>query len=157
MRAACSASRPSVGGSAVTPIWRNSFAIVRTSMRYGTLVSRKGCSLRSAAHMIGSAAFFAPEMLISPSSGRPPRMRSLSTGAPLLGGQGLHRQRMNLFAHAIAERGVDHLVALHAVLAGEARCHDQRLEMLAVADHLHVLARELGFDALLDAFGGDHQ
>src|SRR2546425_12491445 len=101
--------------------------MVRTSMSCGTLESRKGCSLSSAAHMIGSAAFFAPETRTSPSSGRPPRMRSLSTGAPLLRRERAHRQRVDLLAHALAERGVDELVALHPAAAGEFGGDDERL------------------------------
>ena len=37
-----------------------------------TLVRVSGFAVSSAAHMIGSAAFFAPEMRISPSSGGRP-------------------------------------------------------------------------------------
>src|SRR3954471_20028088 len=157
MRAACSTALPCAGGSAVTPIWRSSLAIVRTSMRYGTLLRRSGCSLSSAAHMMGSAAFFAPEMRTSPSSGRPPRMRSLSTGAPLFRGQRAHGERVDLLAHAAAERGVHHLVALHAALAREPGGDHHGLEVLAVADHLDVLALQVRFDALLDAVRRDHQ
>src|SRR5882672_5067039 len=128
--------RPSAGGSAATPIWRRSLAMVRTSISCGTLERRSGCALRSAAHMIGSAAFFAPETRTSPSSGRPPRMRSLSTGAPFLRSERAHRKRVDLLAHALAERGIDQLVALHAAAAGKFRRNDERLEMLAVARHL---------------------
>src|SRR6266850_603791 len=157
MRAAWSPRRPSTGGSAATPIWRRSLAIVRTSMSCGTLESRSGLSVSSAAHMIGSAAFFAPETRTSPSSGRPPRMRSLSTSAPLLGRKGAHRQGVDLLAHALAERRIDALVALHPAAAGELRGHDHRLEVLAVADHLDVLAGQPRFDALFDAVRRDHQ
>src|SRR3989442_2316064 len=157
MRAACSTIRPSEGGSAATPIWRSSFAMVRTSMSCGTLESRSGCELSSAAHMIGSAAFFAPETRTSPSSGRPPRMRSLSTGAPLLRRERAHGQRVNLLAHALAERRIDQLVALHAAAAGELGGDDERLEMLTVARHLDVLAGEPGLDSLLYAFRRNHQ
>jgi hypothetical protein len=38
----------------------------------------------------------------------------------LFRGQGLHRQRVDLFAHAVAEGGVDDLVALDAALARKA-------------------------------------
>src|SRR5688500_9941279 len=107
--------------------------------------------------MIGSAAFFAPDTRTSPSSGRPPWMRSLSTRARLLRRQRAHRERVDLLAHPVAECGIDELVALHAVLPGEIGRHDDRLEMLAVADHLDVLAGEFRLDALLDAVGSDHQ
>src|SRR3954464_1688523 len=106
--------------------------------------------------MMGSAAFLAPEICTSPSSGRPPRMRSLSTGAPLLRRQRSHRQRMDLLAHAIPEGPVHELVALHAVLTSKIGRDDQRLEMLAVTDHLQVIAGQPGGDALLDAVGGNH-
>src|SRR5438132_6900058 len=136
MRAARSAKRPSASGDSSTPIWRRSFAMVRTSMSCGTLASRSGSTLRSAAHIIGSAAFFAPETCTSPSSGTPPWMRSLSSGAPLLRRERAHRQRVDLLAHAIAERRIDELVALHAAAPGKFVGDDQCLEMLAVAHHL---------------------
>src|SRR3954469_3860192 len=128
MRAACKVMRPSAGGSAATPIWRSSFAMVRVSIRCGTFDRRSGLSVRSAAHMMGSAAFFAPDTRTSPSSGRPPRMRSLSTGAELLGRQRAHGKCVDLLAHALAERGIDQLMALHAVAAGELAGDDDRLE-----------------------------
>ena len=53
--------------------------MVVTSRRCGTLSTCSGSEVRSAAHMMGSAAFFAPEMGISPCSGTPPSMTSLST------------------------------------------------------------------------------
>src|SRR5204863_3902699 len=103
--------------STSTPICARSFAMVEISIRRGTLASLSGFSVSSAAQRIGSAAFFAPEIRISPSRRCPPSIFSLSS-APLLGSQGLHRQRVDLLAHAVAERGVDLLVALHAVLSG---------------------------------------
>src|SRR3954466_5673167 len=119
MRAACSVIRPSAGGSASTPLCRGSFALGRPSMRPGTLASRSGFSLRSAAHMIGSAAFFAPEMRTSPSSGRPPVILSLSIRLPLLGRERAHGQGVDFLAHALAQRGIYQLMALDAALAGE--------------------------------------
>src|ERR1700694_3774083 len=110
-----------------TPIWARSFAMVATSMSCGTLDSARGRALSSAAHMIGSAAFFAPETRTSPSSDRPPRMRSLSTGAPLLGRQRAHGQRMDLLAHPLTERAIDELVPLHAAAPAELRRDDERL------------------------------
>src|SRR5882724_615595 len=157
MRAACSVMRPSAGGSAATPIRRSSFAMVRTSISCGTFDSRKGCAVRRAAHMIGNAAFFAPDTRSSPSRVRPPRMRSLSIGAPLLRRQRAHGERVDFVAHALAERAINQLVALHPVAPGELRRNDQRLEVLPVARHLDVLAGKPGFDALLDAFRRDHQ
>jgi hypothetical protein len=64
---------------------------------------------------------------------------------------------VDLLAHAFAERGVDELMALHAVAAGELVRDDQRLEVLPVADHFDVLAGERALDALLDAVRRDHQ
>src|SRR5258706_12217276 len=149
--------RPADGAWAATPIWGSSFAMVRTSMGSGTLARRSRSPVRSAAHMIGSAAFFAPEMRTSPSSGTPPRMRSLSTGAPFLRRQRAHRERVDLLAHAIAERRIDQLMALHTGAPGELRRDDERLEMLAVAHDFDMLAGEPGLNALLDAFRCDHQ
>ena len=67
---------------------------------------------------------------------------------PLRGRQRLHRQRVDLLAHAVAERGVDELVLLDARQARERVRDDHRLEMRAVAAHLDVLAGEPGFDAM---------
>src|SRR6185503_16770332 len=121
-----------------TPMRPRSCSSVPTSRRRGTFDSRSGSSVSSAAHMMGSAAFLAPETLSSPESGRPPVMTSLSTALaalrrPLRGSKRHHRERVDFLAHAIAERRVDELVPLHAALALERRAHDQRLEMLAVA------------------------
>src|SRR5687768_11396496 len=131
--------------------------MVAMSMRRGTLLSASGFAVSSAAHMIGRAAFFAPDTAISPSSGRPPLMRSLSIGFPLLRGEGAHRQRVDLLAHALAQRGVYQLVALHAAAAGKLARYHQRLEMLPVADHLDMLAGDPALDACLHAFRGNHQ
>ena len=62
---------------------------------------------------------------------------------------------MNFFAHAIAERGIDQLVALDAAFTGELRGDDHGLEVLAVADHLQVLARKAAFDAAFYAVRGN--
>src|SRR5262245_58461184 len=105
---------------------------VLMSRRTGTLVSFSGSSLNRQAHISGRAAFFAPEMLTSPSSGAPPTIASLSTRSPFFGGEGLHRQRMDFRAHAIAQRLVDALVLLDAALAAKLAAHDERLEMLTV-------------------------
>src|SRR6266702_3111633 len=73
-----------------------------------------------------------PKTRISPDSGTPPWMMSLSTRR-LFGRQRAHRQRVDLLAHPIAERRVDELVALDPALAAEGLAHDQGLEMLTVA------------------------
>src|SRR5688572_11960660 len=142
--------------STSTPIRASSRAMVETSMSRGTLESASGSSVSSAAHMIGSAAFFAPEMATSPSSGRPPLILSLSTRAPLLGRERAHGKRVNFLPHALAERGVDELVTLHAAAAGERARDHEGLEMRSVAEHLHVLAGEPGLDSRLHAFGCHH-
>src|SRR5688500_14893005 len=130
--------------------------MVETSRSRGTLVSASGFAERRAAHMIGSAAFFAPETCTSPSSGRPPVIFSLSTGLPLVRRQGPHGKRVDFLAHALAERAIDQLVALDAAFAGELRRDDHGLEVLAVADDFDVLAGESALDAALHAFGSDH-
>src|SRR3954464_7374254 len=124
--------------STSTPICARSFAIVAMSIRRGTFARRNGLSASSVAQRIGSAAFFAPEMCASPRNCRPPAMRSLSTALPLFRRQRAHRQSMDLLAHAIAQRPIHELVALHAALAGEGARHNERLEMLPVANHLDV-------------------
>ena len=63
---------------------------------------------------------------------------------------------MDLLAHALAERRIDELVALHAAAPGELARNDERLEVLAVADYLQVLAGEPARYSLFDAFCGDH-
>ena len=78
MRDASSVIAPSPRSSIATPICDSSVRIVRTSLSRGTWVSASGSSVRSEAHRIGSAAFFAPETATVPASGRPPSMTSLS-------------------------------------------------------------------------------
>src|SRR3990172_782692 len=155
--AARSTMAPSAGRSTATPICERSLAIVETSISRGTLPSASGWSVSSAAHMIGRAEFFAPETRTSPSSGRPPAIRSLSTGAPLQRGQGAHRERVDLHAHSFAQRRVHQLMALHAALAFKRTRDDQRLEMLPLADHLDMRAGEARLDAALDAFRRDQR
>src|SRR5262245_31438355 len=121
-------------------------AKVCVSRSLGTLRRRCTPGASSVAAMTGSAAFFEPEMRTSPSSRCPPVMTNLST-LPFLGRQRLHRERVDFRAHAIAECRVNELVALHAALTGERGGNDERLEVLAVAAHLEVLAGEAGGDA----------
>jgi len=52
--------------------------MVDTSISRGTLESASGFGVSSAAHMMGNAAFFAPDTVTSPSSGPPPLILSLS-------------------------------------------------------------------------------
>src|SRR5262249_47814121 len=70
--------------------------------------------------------------------------------------QRLHRKCVDLLAHALTERRVHELVPLDAIPALEFLRHDDGLEMLAVADHLDVLASESRLNALLHAFNGHH-
>ena len=106
--------------------------------------------------MIGSAAFLAPEIGTDPCSGRPPVISNLSILLCFFRREGLHRQRVNLLAHAIAQRLVDELVALHAALASEGGRNDHRLEMLPVANHLDSFAVKSRLDPALYAFRSDH-
>src|SRR5450432_3100403 len=151
--------------SAATPIVRSSLSMVVTSCRRGTFESSTGSAVRSAAQSSGRAAFLAPEMATSPARRRPPRMRSLSmerararaSGRVVSvfgGGQRLHRQRMNLLAHAIAKRLVDALVSGDAIRAFELGRDDGREEMSAVALDLDVLASQSVGNETLDVFGG---
>src|SRR3989454_3185858 len=154
--AARSVSCPSAGRWTSTPTGRGSFPIVEPPTSLATLRRPPRGSASSAAHMIGGAAFFAPEPRPSPCSGRPPVMRSLSTRFPLLGCQRAHRKGMDFLAHALAERRLTQLMALHAAPSRELAGHDQRLEMLSVADHFHMLAGEPRRDPRLHAFRRHH-
>ena len=71
--------------STVTPMPRSSRAIVPTSASGGTFDRCSGSSVSSAAAMIGSAAFLAPATAISPRSGTPPVIFSLSIGGSARG------------------------------------------------------------------------
>src|ERR1700752_2556111 len=109
----------------------NSIMVV-TSCRCGTLPTETVPSASSVAARIGSAAFLAPEMRTSPSSGTPPWICSLSTtripaagrGGRFLRTQHLHGESVDLATHARAERAVDELVALQGALAFELRGDD---------------------------------
>src|SRR5947208_15134604 len=80
---------------------------------------------------MGRVAFFAPEMRISPSSGIPPWICSLSTGLAriFLGREHLQCESVDLVAHRRTEGGVHQLVALQRALPGECRRHHHGLEM----------------------------
>ncbi len=77
-----------------------------------------------------------------------------SNGLVFGGGEGLHRQRVDLLAHSIAEGLVDPLVALDAAAPLELGRDDGREEMPPVAFHGEVLARQALLDELLDLLGG---
>src|SRR2546429_357697 len=105
--------------------------------------------------MSGSAAFFAPETRISPESGTPPWITSLSIRR-FFGGERAHRQRMNLPAQALPERRINELMALHPALAAEHLAHDERLEMLSVAHDAHLAALQPFFDVALNLLRRHH-
>src|ERR1700712_2636963 len=67
--------------------------------------------------------------------------------------QRLHRQRVDLLAHALAECRIHALVAADANQAFELRRHDGGEEMSAVAFHLEVIAGESVRDVALDVLG----
>jgi hypothetical protein len=98
-------------------------------------------------------------MRISPDSGTPPLISSLSMRAlalrPIFRGQGLHGQRMDFLAHAIAQRLVYELMALHPGFTTEGFAHDDGFEVLAVPDHFQMLALEMVFDIALYIFGSN--
>src|SRR3970040_2524786 len=161
MRAAVS-STPSLSSiETATPICASRLSMVVTSRRCGTLKTVSGSAVSSAAVRIGSVAFLAPETATSPASCTPPSMTSLSMlfttgGSPFLGRIGLHGERVNLRAHAPAQRRVHLLVLLHARAAAERVTHDHRLEMVPVALHRHVLARQSLADPAFDLSGINH-
>jgi len=68
----------------------------------------------------------------------------------------LHRQRVNLFAHAIAERPVHELMLLHLALAAESRAHDDRFKVLAIAINTYQLALETLLDVGFNLFRLDN-
>src|SRR5207342_1639298 len=144
-----------------TPSAPSSSMVVVTSCRCGTLPIEMVRSASSVAHRIGSTAFLAPEICTSPSSGSwLPVMMILAMLAGILylgGGAGFargkraQRERVDLAAHPLAERGVDQAMAGQRQLAAEGLGHDHGLEMHAVlALHLRAGAGQAGLDQLLD-------
>src|ERR1700677_951291 len=127
-----------------TPMRPRSSIMVVTSCRCGTLDTVTGPSASRHPARIGSVAFLAPEMRISPSSGMPPWICSLSTrparflAEKFLRRVHLERKRVNLAAHGPAEGGVDQLMALNGLQSAESFGDHYRLEM-----HV-VLARDGG-------------
>src|SRR5690606_9086928 len=107
----------------------------------GTFSRVMSSLLSSEAHKMGKAAFLAPEMAISPSRRFPPVIDSLSIRirSVFVGGKGAHRQRMNFCLHALAQRGIDQLVASDASLAFEGGADDKGFEMRAVAGDFDVV------------------
>src|SRR5580692_8090236 len=121
-----------------TPMRPSNSIMVVTSCRCGTFDTVTGPSARRQPANIGSVAFLAPAMRISPSSGMPPCICSLSTFLPriFIRREHLQRERMDFAPHRRAERGVHQLMALHRPLADECRCNHHRLEMhIVIALH----------------------
>src|SRR5882672_1910028 len=143
-----------------TPMRPSSSMKVVTSCRCGTLAMVTGPSASSAPASIGSVAFFAPEIRISPSRGLPPWISSLSiaiaSGArgPFLGREHLQCERVDLAAHAPAERAVDKPVAFERALACELACDHHRFEMdLVRARNARLRGWQLRSDECGDFFG----
>src|SRR5688572_17199565 len=124
----------------LTPMRPSSSIIVVTSCKCGTLPMVTGPSASSVPARMGKVAFLAPEMRISPESGMPPVICSLSTRTShFVGGIGFKRQGVDFPAHARAQRGVDELVSGNATFAGEFRGDDHGLEMhIVIALHADV-------------------
>src|SRR5689334_8272162 len=154
MCAASSATVPGCEVSSLTPICDSSDCMVRTSLRRGTLLSVTGSGDSSAAHSNGNAAFLAPDARISPCNGPLPAILSLSTVAllPLLRCERLHGQRVNLLAHAIAERRIHELMLLDARQARERGRDDDSLEVMAVTAYFDVLAGQPRLERGADRF-----
>ena len=62
---------------------------------------------------------------------------------------------MDLFAHAIAQRLVYELMALHPGFPTKGCAHDEGFEVLTIAGHLQMLALEMIFDIALYIFGSN--
>ena len=63
-----------------------------------------------------------------------------------------HRQRMNFFTHAVAQRRIDELMTLYQPLASKGGRDDQCTEMLAIAFDFEVSALKTASDVILDEF-----
>src|SRR5690606_35355724 len=103
---------------------------------------------------MGKAAFFAPDTGISPLRRRPPEISNLSILLCLefVGGQGLHRQRVNFGTHAMAQGRGNGLVAGNTPFSSELGTDNDGLEMVAIAPYLEVRASEVIGNILLDLF-----
>src|SRR5262245_1752780 len=139
----------------LTPIRPSSSIIVVTSCRCGTLPTETGPSASSVAARIGNAAFLAPEIRTSPSSGVPPCICSLSMACgdllALVGRVRLDAQGVDLATHTGTKGRVDQLVTLERPLARKLRCDDHGLEMgVIVGSDLDARAGQSGGDHGLD-------
>src|SRR6267154_2048764 len=114
-----------------TPMRPSNSIMVVTSCRCGTFDTVTGPSDSRQPARMGSVAFLAPDMRISPSSGIPPCICSLSTALARIffGREYLQREFVDLVAHGRPQGRVNQLVPLHGALSGECRGHHHRLEM----------------------------
>src|SRR5215471_523269 len=129
--------------------------MVLTSLRCGTFESVSSSPVRSAAHISGNAAFFAPETRTSPDRGTPPWMTSLSIRG-FVGGKRTHRKGVDLRSHSLSQSGVDELMSLDPALAAECLAHDERFEVLTVPCDAHLGALESFFDIAANLFRRHH-
>src|SRR5471032_2139501 len=114
-----------------TPIRPSNSIMVVTSCRCGTFETVTGPSASKQPARMGSVAFLAPEMRISPSSAMPPCICSLSTALPCVFIRRKHLQRecVNLVANRCAQSRIHHLMPLDRLLADEGGGHHHGLEM----------------------------
>src|SRR5258708_11634798 len=134
-----------------TPMRPSSSIMVVTSCKCGRCETVTGPAASRQPARIGSVAFLAPEMRISPSSAMPPCICSLSTALPcvLVRRKYLQRQSRSRVAHRRAERGVHHLMPLYGLLADERRRDHHGLEMhVVLAAHQRMAAAQSGLDQL---------
>ncbi len=75
-------------------------------------------------------------------------------GGPFGRGQGLHRERVDFLAHALAQGGVHPLMAAHTRQAFELGRDDGGVEVLAIALHVQVIAAETGGNVRVELSGG---
>jgi hypothetical protein len=82
-------------------------------------------------------------------------MISLSTRLrlPFFGRKRFHGERVDVLAHALAQRGIHELVLAHLGKPAELRAHDHRLEMTTVAGDFDVVALKTLLYALPDEIG----
>src|ERR1700734_1179001 len=120
-----------------TPMRPRSSIMVVTSCRCGTFETVTGPSANRQPARIGRVAFFAPEMRISPSSGIPPWICSLSTSGTvrltralvLIRRIHLQGERVDFIAHQGSEGLVYELMPLHGAQTREFLGDHHRLEM----------------------------
>src|SRR5690606_9927835 len=149
-----------------TPMRPNSSSMVVMSCRCGRLHTVTGVSASRVAARIGRAAFFAPEMRISPSRRIPPVIISLSiaislpAGSGALGPGGLAEEfHGHCVATAIGDPGIevgrDLVLALGRAEGGQLTADQIQLEIAARAFPLDTGARHFGFQGAF-CCGGLH-